>query len=957
MRLLRLQDNDEFSLVEFVGNNIPAYAILSHTWGSKEEEVTYQDILQRNGKKKKGYYKLGFCGKQAARDRLEYFWVDTCCIDKTSSAELSEAITSMFRWYQNSAQCYAYLSDVSTSKRKADHDKFSYTWESAFRTSRWFERGWTLQELVAPRKVTFFSGEGTQLGDKSSLEQLIHDITHIPVPALRNILDEFDVEQRMRWIEGRQTTREEDGAYSMLGIVGVSMLPMYGEGKERAFKRLRKEIRESSGETTPSLNEEQKQSLLESLRFEQIDARQLTIKNAHTKTCKWLLKNRQYLDWLDTAKLGEHHGFLWIKGKAGTGKSTLMKFALMNARKTMKDHITVSFFFNARGEDIEKSTVGAYRSLLLQLLERLPALQSIFDLLGLSPSSFSTNHEWNIELLKMLLEQALQTLGESRVVCFIDALDECEEESVRDMIQFFERIGEIAVSSNIRFYTCFSSRHYPHITIGKGLELVLEGQEGHTQDIANYVETELKIGKSKIAQQIRLELQAKASGIFMWVVLVVGMLNKEWDRGQVHALRRKLQEIPGDLHELFRDVLTRDSNNKEHLVLCIQWVLFAKQPLSPEQFYHAILSGADPDAVMAWDAEEITKDVLKRFILDCSKGLVETTTSKKQRVQFIHESVRDFLLKEDGLSKIWPEIGSNFQGLSHERLKECCSYYINLDVTTSLEIPKGPPKASLQAEAMHTFAIQRFPLLEYATRNVLYHADIAEGNGVSQAHFLEGFPPPQWVKLDNLLEKHKVRRHSERVSCLYLLAEFNMANLIKICQSTSQCMEVEDERYGCPLFAAAATGSEEALELCLKSISTDQPIRSPLCAGIDTKSQHEMAQRATRRDFVYSKSKGLWLGAAELGHDKVLTHLLNSGRFEIDSKDSMDRTALWWASKNGCVDAVHSLLATGSVTIDSKGKGNNTPLCIATESGNDVIVRALLDKGANINAQGGHAGN
>ena len=119
------------------------------------------------------------------------------------------------------------------------------------------------------------------------------------------------------------------------------------------------------------LNDKQRQTLLDSLRFEQIDARQMTIKTAHAKTCKWLLKSEQYLNWLDTTKLDKHHGFLWIKGKAGTGKSTLMKFALTNAHRTMKDHVLLSFFFNARGEDIEKSTIGAYRSLLLQLLERL----------------------------------------------------------------------------------------------------------------------------------------------------------------------------------------------------------------------------------------------------------------------------------------------------------------------------------------------------------------------------------------------------------------------------------------------------------------------------------------------------------------------------------------------------------------------------------------------------------
>jgi hypothetical protein len=175
MRLLQIQDNGEFNLVERVGNKIPPYAILSHTWGYSDEEVTYQDMLGGTGKEKRGYCKLTFCKEQAAKDGLRYFWIDTCCIDKSSSAELSEAITSMFRWYQNSVQCYVYLSDVLANKRKTDYDKFKCTWESAFRTSRWFSRGWTLQELLAPPTVKFFSGDGKQLGDKASLEQHIHD--------------------------------------------------------------------------------------------------------------------------------------------------------------------------------------------------------------------------------------------------------------------------------------------------------------------------------------------------------------------------------------------------------------------------------------------------------------------------------------------------------------------------------------------------------------------------------------------------------------------------------------------------------------------------------------------------------------------------------------------------------------------------------------------------------------
>lgn len=265
------------------------------------------------------------------------------------------------------------------------------------------------------------------------------------------------------------------------------------------------------------LNEQQKKVLLDSLRFDQIDARQMTIKNAHAKTCKWLLEKSEYLDWLDPGKLGEHHGLLWIKGKPGAGKSRLMKFAVANARKKTKDKVVISFFFNSRGDNLEKSTIGMYRSMLLQLLERLPALQDIFDSLGLATWNVGC-HQWSVELLKALFEQAVQSLEKTSLECFIDALDECDEDQIRNMVSFFEHMGESTTSAGIRFRVCFASRHYPHITIAKGLGLVLEGQEGHSQDIIRYLDSELRIGHSKLAEQIRMDLQEKASGVFMWVV-------------------------------------------------------------------------------------------------------------------------------------------------------------------------------------------------------------------------------------------------------------------------------------------------------------------------------------------------------------------------------------------------------------------------------------------------------
>jgi hypothetical protein len=154
MRLLSSNADGSFSLNRFTGNNIPSYAILSHTWEADDQEVTFHDLMNHLGISKKGYRKIQFCGEQAKRDGLQYFWVDSCCIDKSSSAELQEAINSMFRWYRDAAKCYVYLSDVSTGKHSWSSERL---WEVGFRQSRWFTRGWTLQELLAPRSVEFFS--------------------------------------------------------------------------------------------------------------------------------------------------------------------------------------------------------------------------------------------------------------------------------------------------------------------------------------------------------------------------------------------------------------------------------------------------------------------------------------------------------------------------------------------------------------------------------------------------------------------------------------------------------------------------------------------------------------------------------------------------------------------------------------------------------------------------------
>ncbi|KAF7506372.1 hypothetical protein GJ744_011838 [Endocarpon pusillum] len=229
MRFLKIGPHSELTLSKDLRTPPGPYAILSHTWGAEDDEVNFDDFEKEAGQEKAGYIKLRFCAEQARADELEYFWVDTCCINKANTAELNEAITSMFRWYSEAAKCYVLLCDVSSHKRTLLGT--GTPWQSMLRTSRWFTRGWTLQELLAPRQVEFYSREGDRLGDKNSLRHEIHKISHIPIEALQGApLSDFKVEQRLQWASGRNTTREEDQAYCLTGIFGVYMLPNYGEG-------------------------------------------------------------------------------------------------------------------------------------------------------------------------------------------------------------------------------------------------------------------------------------------------------------------------------------------------------------------------------------------------------------------------------------------------------------------------------------------------------------------------------------------------------------------------------------------------------------------------------------------------------------------------------------------------------------------------------------------------------
>ncbi|THU87400.1 HET-domain-containing protein [Dendrothele bispora CBS 962.96] len=217
------------------------YAILSHRWF--QEEVSLQDLQaiphHFPSQKTKSYNKLKESCRIAREDGFEYIWNDTCCIDKTNSAEVSEQINSMFSYYAGSSVCYVYLDDVETTENEpmGVHGR-------DFRDGQWFKRGWTLQELLAPTCIIFFDKNWRRIGTKASLSSVINEVTRIPIDVLLGHTDlaATSIARRMSWAADRMTTKDEDIAYCLMGIFAVHMPVLYGEGKIRAFLRLQEEI-------------------------------------------------------------------------------------------------------------------------------------------------------------------------------------------------------------------------------------------------------------------------------------------------------------------------------------------------------------------------------------------------------------------------------------------------------------------------------------------------------------------------------------------------------------------------------------------------------------------------------------------------------------------------------------------------------------------------------------------
>ena len=713
--------------------------------------------------------------------------------------------------------------------------------------------------------------------------------------------------------------------------------------------------------------------LLEFLRFEEIDSRKDTIKNAHARTCQWLLRHTKYKTWNENEQRSQHHGFLWISGKPGAGKSTIMKFAFQKMKSTarLRKFIAASFFFNARGAMLEKSVLGMYRSLLLQLLEGYPDLQAVLD----NPDLVSPNQDKcpPLDVLKELLFNAIMDLHDRPFVCFIDALDECDEQQALDMVRYFEELAEESTSKGIPFRVCFSSRHYPYIVIKRGIRLTLEDQPGHADDMEAYVKSHLRVENDILCDELRQEILNKAAGVFMWTVLVVQIVNGEEQRGGLGP-KERLAELPSDLSKLFKNIIQRDAKNVQHLVLTTLLILYAKRPLHPDEFRHALSFGLHQKGVAVdWPIANITSldrdsraKTLEKCVVGCSKGLAEVTKSTKPTVQFIHESVRDFLIKDKGLLELCADLGVDFESSGHDRLKQCCYAYLNDGLLRS-SVDELEQSGDISKEEKRVIQ-EKYPFLKYATQHVLHHANAA-AKGISQDEFLSNFSIPNWARAANIFKQHKIRRYTPNASMLYILADGGHSKLIRTRPKGDLHLRVPGERYKYVLFAALANSNSGAVAALFN-------LSSNIHNGVDITQGFGRAKDLR----CYEKRTPLsW--AAQEGRIEMVDLLLQSGA-PVDEKDARDRTPLSCACETGMGDIVRLLIRHGAdvnarntkgesalgwaclnsrlnvakflikkgATVDIRDMHDETPLFRTARNCDERIARILIDNGADLNA-------
>jgi ankyrin repeat protein/5S rRNA maturation endonuclease (ribonuclease M5) len=664
---------------------------------------------------------------------------------------------------------------------------------------------------------------------------------------------------------------------------------------------------------------------------------------------------------------------LWIKGKPGAGKSTLMAFIYKSFQENvlLKQTVVLEYFFHGRGTELQHTRLGMFRSLMHQLFISVPLIRpSIFAVFEEKCGLFGEagkGWEWRSQELEELFEIALLSAAQSkRVIIFVDALDEAGYETGNELAEYFHELNGKIETRGCHARICISCRHYPVIFESASFDIRVE-DENHN-DIATYINDKLDIRVSRVevstisteqCKELGNTIAKRSLGVFQWVRLVVARIILLHQKGNSLAeIYDELNKVPQALHGVYEYILQtvieqEDLANTLHL---IQWVCFAKRPLIVAELRHAMASddGCIEKAREFCDNARrlvATDTNMKRLINSWSGGLVEVQHHKATsrsgltiggaRVQFIHQSVDDFFRSSglnrllslysasDGFQSHTDSAGSmtvDVAGRSHDRLRKSCINHILLNETQIELYTKSSSRDSRVGsnEAKETFPIEKSPFTSYALMFWLWHSKLAESEGVTQEDILQRLEYPtvpmfrHQIRIYNIFLRYLEENPEIHSTLLHVAAEYNLGSVVQAFIKKSWNLEESDGFDSTALFKAASAGHTDIIKMLLG-------------AGANVEAENQFLNKALRV-------------AAEKGHEEIVQLLLRGGA-------KMDATVIYHALEGGA-NIIAILLRKGA-DINCRGNHFNSPLQAAAFKGDSESVSLLLENGANIDAQGG----
>ena len=721
-----------------------------------------------------------------------------------------------------------------------------------------------------------------------------------------------------------------------------------------------------------------------------MDSRRNEIRNAARRTCEWIFTDDRYLEW----KNSKPPGLLWIRGKPGCGKSTLVKHLVETTKES--NSMSSAFFFHSRGTHLQKSPLGLLRSLLYQLLQQAPEVRLLAGTLykekHRTEGKSSNEWEWKFDELQNLFDRCVGGVARYHSVqLFIDGLDECGEENARYLMAFFHRLMIRSSNHKGGIRLCFSSRHYPVIALNHGLSIRIEDE--NTADITSYVQNELGqyLRKFSEVQEISDDIVRHASGTFSWVNIAVSATVQKWQQGaSAKSIRRSLQEVPAELDELYDQILRWPyREDSPQTLLLFQWTCFAVRSLSIEELWQAMNVEVDTakGSLSEYQDPECyfkTSTQLEREITSLTRGLVEVKEQYGQKtVHFIHRTVHDFFLGT-GLKFLSGSSDESTTGLAHLRLSRSCIKYM-----ATGEIREIPEKFGT-LDNLSTKLADDFPFLRYAVMNWIVHAEIAEAERISQSDLpsLISWPKTnqfmqRWIRLYQEVDSVSDKCPASNTTLLHTVSRHNLLSVIKTMFDTAPPMDIDvrDGKGNTPLSLAASNGHVAMVQLLLErgasinlpneprenALKTASMIELLLGYGTDINAPGGSTFRVPSLEDhiaitkllldhgadpnVISVSGMIPLHWASLKGHIAMTNLLVNHGANVNATDVSGMTSLHWASWKGHITITNLLLSYGA-DVNATGVSGMTPLHWASTEGRSEIVKLLLDQGANPNTSG-----